>query len=120
MTNMQSSGFHVVEINGNEGQTIIYWIVGLIILFVIAGEIRVWYKHQHDPATRFRKKREKEQRPLEHLEMEEEVNRRTQDLMRMGRAAMGGATRHPSTRPNLDNCPRYRDCLLYTSPSPRD
>ena len=44
MTNTQSSGFHVIKINGNGGLTIIYWIVGLVILFVIAGGgIRVWY-----------------------------------------------------------------------------
>ena len=65
MTNTQSSGFHVVEINGNGGQTIIYWIVDLLILFVIAGGIRVCYKHWHDPATHLRQKREKEQRRLE-------------------------------------------------------
>ena len=37
MANTQLSGFHVVEINGNGGQTIIYWTIGLAILFVIAG-----------------------------------------------------------------------------------
>ena len=31
MTNTQSSGFHVVEINDNGARTIIYWIVGLLI-----------------------------------------------------------------------------------------
>ena len=31
--------------------------MGLFILFVIAGGIRVWYKHQHDPATKLREKR---------------------------------------------------------------
>ena len=37
LTNTQSSGFHMVEINGNGSQTIIYWIVGLLIYFVIVG-----------------------------------------------------------------------------------
>ena len=37
MTNPQSSGFHIVEINGNGAQTILYWLLGIFVLFVILG-----------------------------------------------------------------------------------
>ena len=92
MTNTQSSGFHVVEINGNGAQTIIYWIVGLFILCVIAGEIRVWYRHRHNLATYLRKRREKEQRHLEHLEMEAEDDQRMQELIHIS-APVGSVLR---------------------------
>ena len=53
------------------------------------GVIRVWYKHRHDPATRLRKKQEKERYHLEHLEMEEEDTQRSQELMRVGHGCHG-------------------------------
>ena len=37
LTNTQSSGFHVLEINGNGTQSIIYWIIGLFTLCAVAG-----------------------------------------------------------------------------------
>ena len=73
MTNSQSSGFHVVETNGNGAQTIIYWLLGIFVLLVILAGIGVWRKHRQDPATRLRKKED----------------RRTQELRRVGRGCHG-------------------------------
>ena len=102
MTNTQSSGVHIVEINSNGAQTILYWLLGLFVLFVILAGIRVWCKHRHDPATRLRKKEERKEMKLVHLEMEaEQDHRQTQELGEWAVVAMVGATlpRTPHHRP---------------------
>ena len=106
MMNTQSSGFHVVEINGNGAQTIFYWLLGIFVFFVSVGG-SVYGTSTVTTQPPGTGKREKQ-----------EQDRRTQELERVGRGCHG--RRHlttDSSPPTYGHHPTLQESALNHSGS---